>query len=66
MYSIFQIRTKNWKFGKMGSSFLVTYAKLKLEHKQSFVHRTKMLTIVLTILLKCLGMKVFSLMDLSV
>lgn len=30
----------------MGSSFLVTYAKLKLEHKQSFVHRTKMLTIV--------------------
>lgn len=50
---------------KLIPAFLLAM-QIQTSAKQAFMHRAEMFTIVLTILLTCLGMKVFSVIDLSV
>lgn len=64
MYSIFKSEHEIENLEKWVQAFLLPL-QIKLEHKQSFMHRTKILTIVLT-LTEYLEREVFSLIDLSV
>lgn len=63
MYSIISNKKiRLYLLEKFKLSFYLCKSKLA----PAVMHRTEMLTVVLTISLKCLGMKVFSLIDLTV